>query len=217
MELLKGGIFQQDGINCLLASCPLLLGLWDGAGGKGFLDKRVPRGECVIASRQPEVHGKTYGATDVRTGDRMVRARIRVVALVVMAIHLGEQTAHMLAQGVIEDQRSVGLRTADRFRLLEQRRDPTVIDTVLEPRGVREKAGQIGFVSAFQHTAGAIGQTVVVQNDQACQVMLEMAKLAPILTEIAKDVRMGGHDGSGSDDGKLHEAFALSSRGWGRA
>jgi hypothetical protein len=37
--------------------------------------------------------------------------------------------------------------------------------------------------------------------------MLEMAKLAPILTKISKDVRMGGHDGSGSYDGKLHETL----------
>jgi hypothetical protein len=41
--------------------------------------------------------------------------------------------------------------------------------------------------------------------------MLEMTKLAPILKEIAKEVRMGGHDGSRCYNGKLHEAFALSS------
>jgi hypothetical protein len=46
--------------------------------------------------------------------------------------------------------------------------------------------------------------------------MLEVAKLAPILKEIAKDVRVGGHNGSGSDDGKLHEPVTLSSRGWDR-
>ena len=33
--------------------------------------------------------------------------------------------------------------------------------------------------------------------------MLEMAKLAPMLKELAKDVGVGGHDGSRSDDGKL--------------
>jgi hypothetical protein len=76
---------------------------------------------------------------------------------------------------------------------------------------------QIGFVSAFQHTAGDIRQTFVVQDNQACQVMLEMAKLAPILKEIAKDVRVGSHDGSRSDDGKLHKTFALSPKGEGRA
>jgi len=44
-----------------------------------------------------------------------------------------------------------------------------------------------------------------------------MVKLAPILKEIAKDIRVGGHDGSRSYDGKLHKTFALSRRGWERA
>jgi hypothetical protein len=47
--------------------------------------------------------------------------------------------------------------------------------------------------------------------------MLEMTKLALILKEIAKDVRVGGHDGSRGYNGKLHEAFALSSGGEERA
>src|SRR4030095_9688470 len=45
------------------------------------------------------------------------------------------------------------------------------------------------------------------------QVMLEMAKLAPILKEIAKDIRVGSHDGCRSYDGKLHKTFALSPKG----
>jgi hypothetical protein len=44
-----------------------------------------------------------------------------------------------------------------------------------------------------------------------------MAKLASILQEIATDVRVGGDDGRGSDDGELHETVALSPRGWDRA
>jgi len=44
-----------------------------------------------------------------------------------------------------------------------------------------------------------------------------MAKLAPILKEIAKDVCVDGYDRSGSYDGKLHETFALSPRGLDRA
>jgi len=42
--------------------------------------------------------------------------------------------------------------------------------------------------------------------------MLEMAKRAPIFKEIPKDIRVGGHHGSRSHDGKLHETFALSPR-----
>jgi len=43
--------------------------------------------------------------------------------------------------------------------------------------------------------------------------MLDMVKLASMLNEIPPAVRVGGHDGSGSHDGKLHETFALSRRG----
>jgi hypothetical protein len=87
----------------------------------------------------------------------------------------------------------------------------------LEPRRVGEEAGEVGFVSTLEHTAGDVRQTFVVQNNQARQVILEMVKLAPILKEIAKNVRVGGHDGSGRYDGKLHATFALSPRGWDRA
>ena len=137
--------------------------------------------------------------------------------MIVMAIDGVEATAHLLAQGVIEEQGGVGLRTTDRLRLLEQIREPTVVDALLEPWRLREEAGQVGFVSALQHTARDIGQAFVVQDDQACQVVLKMAKLAPILKEISKNIRVGGHDGSGRYDGKLHETFALSPRGWIRA
>ena len=200
-----------------MESSPFLLGRWDGAVRKVFLDKRLPLGDLFIAPIHTEVHGKPYGTTDIMTRDGIVRERIRLVAMIVMAIDIVEHTAHRLAQGVIENQRGVGLRAAHRFRLLEQILEPTVIDAVLEPRCVREKAGQIGFVSALQDTAGDISQAFVIQDDQACQVVLEMAKLASILKEIAKDVRVGGDDGRGSYDRKLHETFALSSRGWERA
>jgi hypothetical protein len=43
-----------------------------------------------------------------------------------------------------------------------------------------------------------------------------MVKLAPILKEITKDIRVGGHDRSRSYDRKLHETVALSHREWER-
>ena len=134
-----------------------------------------------------------------------------------MTVHIVEETAHMLAQGIIQNQQRVSLCTAHRFRLLEQIRDTTVVDAVLEPRCFGEKAGEIGFVRTLEDTAGDVRQTFVVQDHQARQVMLEMAKLATILEEITKDFRVGSHDGSGGYDGKLHKAFALSPRGELRA
>ena len=217
MELLKGWSFQEERIHFLLESSSFLRGRWAGAVRKGFLDKRLPLGHRFIAPIHTEVHGKPYGTTDLMTRDGMVRERRRLVAMSVMAIDVVDQTAHLLAQGVSEDQRGVGLRAAHRFRLLERIREPTVIDAVLEPRRFSEEAGEGGFVGALQHTAGDVGQTFIVQDDQTCQVILEVVKLAPILKEIAKDVRVGGHDGSRSYNGKLHETFALSPRGWDRA
>src|SRR4030095_14820613 len=166
---------------------------------------------------QSEVHGQTDRTTDIMTGDGIVREGIGSVAMVIMAVHIVEQTADMLTQGVIKDQSSVSLWTAYRLCLLEQIGEPTVIDAVLEPRRFREEAGQVGFVRTLKHTAGNVRQTFVVQDDQTSQVMLEMAKLAPILKEIAKDIRVGSHDGCRSYDGKLHKMFALSPKGGGRA
>jgi hypothetical protein len=200
-----------------MEACACFLRRGDGTIGPVLLDTRFPLGARFIAPIEPEVHRKTDGATHLMTGDRIVREGIGVIAMMIMAIDIVEQTAYMLAQRVIQNQERVRFRTADRFRLLEQIRDATVIDTVLEPRRCGEEAGEVGFVRTLQHTAGAIGQTFVVQDDQTCQVMLEMVKLAPIRKEIAKEVRVGGHDGSRSHDGKLHEPFALSRRGWERA
>src|SRR2546426_9325572 len=110
----------------------------DGAVGKVFVDKRFPAGDFFIATIHTEIHGNPHGATDIMARDRIVRERIRVVTMVVMTVHIVEETPHMLAQGVIEDQDRVSLRTAHCLRLLEQIHEPTVIDAVLEPRRFRE-------------------------------------------------------------------------------
>src|SRR5713101_3940137 len=141
------------------------------------------------------------------TGDRVVCEGIGVIAVIVMAIDIVEETPHLLTQGIIEDQERVSLRTAYLLGLLEEIDEPTVIDAVLEPRRVREEAGQVGFVSTLEHTAGDVRQACVVQDDQTCQVILEMLKLAPILEEVPEDICMSGHQGSGGHDRKLHQAL----------
>ena len=98
------------------------------------------------------------------TRDRSVRERVGVIAGVVMAVDRVEQTAHVLAQGGIEHQERVSLRPAHWLRLLEQIHEPTVMDTVLEPRRLGEEAGPIGFVSAFQDTTGDMSKTFIVQD-----------------------------------------------------
>src|SRR5215510_2041906 len=189
----------------------------DGVVGEVFVDKLFPAGQFFIAPIQPEIHGKTHRATDIMAGHRIVREGIRVVTMVVMTVHIVEKTAHMLAQGVIENQARVSLRTADRLRLLEQIREPTVVDLLLEPGRLGEEAGEVGFVSTLQHAAGDVRQAFVVEDDQACQVILKMLKLAPILEEVSKNIGMSGHEGSGSYDWKLHQALTLSRGGWDKA
>src|SRR6266446_11003676 len=179
----------------------------DGAVGEMLMDARLPAGQFFIAPRQTEIHRKTDGATDRMTGDRIMREGIGVVAMVGMAVHIVEETPHMLTQGIIEDQEPVSLRTAYLLGLLEEIDEPTVIDAVLEPRRFREEAGQVGFVSTLEHTAGDVRQAFVVQDDQTCQVILEMLKLAPILEEVPEDICMSGHEGSGGHDRKLHQAL----------
>jgi hypothetical protein len=148
-----------------------------------------------------------------RSGDE----HVSLLSVNQVAVHIIEQSTDMLAQGVIKDQGRVSLRPAYCLRLLEQIGEPTVIDVVLEPRRVGEEAGEIGFVSAFQHTARYIGEAFVVQDNQTCQVILEMVKLAPILEEVPEDIGMSGHEGSGGHDRKLHQALPSSCRGQDRA
>jgi len=190
-----------------MEACSFLLCRRDRTVGKVLLDKRFPLGALFITPGQPEIHGKPHGATHIMTGDRIVREGIRVLAMIVMAIDIVEETPHMLTQGIIEDQEPVSLRTAYLLGLLEEIDEPPVIDAVLEPRCFREEAGQVGFVSTLEHTAGDVRQAFVVQDDQPCQIILKMVKLAPILEEVPEDICMSGHEGSGGHDRKLHQAL----------
>ena len=110
--------------------------------------------QLFVASIQPEVDGKTHGATDIVACDRIVRERIRRVAMIVMAIDIVEQTAHMLTQSIIENQRGVGLRTAYCFRLLEEIGDPTIIDAALGTRALQRRSERGWFC---QHSQGHSG------------------------------------------------------------
>jgi hypothetical protein len=149
--------------------------------------------------------------------DRMVGEWRRGIAMIVMPVDIVTPTPHRLAQGIIEPQGCGSFGTTNRFRLLEQRRDATVLAVGWEPRRFREEARQVGCVSTLEHTARDGRQTFVVQDEQTCQVMLKMAQLAPILKEITKDVCVGRHDGSRSYDGKLPKTFALSPKGAARS
>jgi hypothetical protein len=148
-QLLKVRVFSHEGVYFLVEPRPVFLLGGDGAVGKVFVDERFPTGALFIAPRQAEVHGKTPRTIDVMAGDGIVGKRRRILAMMVMAVDIVAQTPDMRAQGVIKHQEPVCFRPADCLRLLEQRHEPTLIDTFLAPRSVREKTGQIGFVRTF--------------------------------------------------------------------
>jgi hypothetical protein len=178
-----------------------------------FLDKRFPLGALFIAPIYPEVYRKTDGATHIMTGDRVVCEGIGVIAVIVMAIDIVEETPHVLTQGIIEDQQRVSLRTAYLLGLLKQILNATVVYTIVKPWRFGEEAGEVRFVSTLEHTAGDVRQAFVVKGNQTCQVMLEMLKLAPILKEVPEDISMRGHKGSGSHDRQLHQALPFHGGG----
>ena len=146
VQLLKIRVFQQDGIHFLMEARPCLFLGRNGTVGEVFVDELDPAGALFIAPIHTQIHRKTDRAADVMTGDGIVCEGICALAMVIMAIDIVEQTPDMLAQRVIEDQRCVSLRTAYGLRLLEQIRQPTVIDTVLEPWRFGEEAGEVRFV-----------------------------------------------------------------------
>ena len=174
-----------------------------------MMDKRVPARARFRAARPPEVDGKADRTTASMAGHWMVGQWRGGVAVVGMAGHVGKETAPRLAQGGIADEGGVGLRPP----CVGWWGDATLMDLLWQPGRFRAEAGQVRLVRALQHTAGAGGSALVVQDAQACQIMLEMVKLAPMLAEVPEDVRMRSHQGSGSPDGKRHQAWPLSREG----
>ena len=55
--------------------------------------------------------------------------------------------------------------------------DAAAIDLILAPGGLREKAGEVGFVGALQDAAGHIGHALVGQHDQPGQIVFENAEI----------------------------------------
>ena len=119
MQLLTVRVFSHEGIAFLLEARPFLFLGRNHTVRQVFVDKLCPSGDFFIAALHTESHGKTHGATDRMTRDRMVREGIRVLAMVVVAIDRVEQAPHMFTQGVIKNQECISLRATDRLRLLE--------------------------------------------------------------------------------------------------
>lgn len=66
-------------------------------------------------------------------GNRIVRQRISIIAMIVMMIYVLEQTPNMFAQRVVQNQRGVVFCQPHTFRLFQHIGDPTIIDFILQP------------------------------------------------------------------------------------
>ena len=81
-------------------------------------------------------------------------------------------------------------------RLLEHAVEPTAIDRILPPGGVRKKARDICLVGAVQEAAGDMGHALMGQDDEPGQIMLEMSKLTLVVTQVAENGCVRGDHGS---------------------
>ncbi len=88
LERLNVWSFPQDWIHFLREACAFFLRCWNRAVYNRFVDKLFLAGVRFIAPRQTQSHGKAYGTA----------------TMILMAVHVVEQTAYMLAQGIIEHQ-----------------------------------------------------------------------------------------------------------------
>jgi hypothetical protein len=74
-----------------------------------------------------------------------VGQRIGAIAVVIVAVYMGKDTPHMFAQRMVDDHERLASATAMGLGLLEHEPDAAVIDRVLPPGSLREKAGEVGF------------------------------------------------------------------------
>jgi hypothetical protein len=90
VQRLKVRVFYQEGIDCLLEARPVLACGRDRTVRGMLVDERFPANALFIAPIQAESHGKTARATYLMTGARIVRERIRLLAMIIMAIDIVE-------------------------------------------------------------------------------------------------------------------------------
>ena len=124
--------------------------------------------------------------------------------MMVVAVDIGEEAAHVCAQGLIDGQERFAAAPAMRLGRLQHEAEATPIDGVLPPRSLGEKAREVGVVGALQDAAGDIGHALMREDDQAGQIVLEMATLALVLTQVAEDRRVLGDHRSRLNNGPFH-------------
>ena len=97
-------------------------------GHRGF-----PLGQFLIAAIQAQAQGKRTGPPDRQAGDRVMGQGIGASAVVVVPVHVVEETAHMCTQGLVNRDDRLASALAMGCGLLPHEPDAAAIDFVLPP------------------------------------------------------------------------------------
>jgi hypothetical protein len=94
---LKLRIGEEHRINGFMERRAFLLPLGNLAVGKVLMHELFPAGHFFITPIEPQVHGKAHGTTHVMAGDGIMGQGIGVIAMIVMAVNVLEQTPNVFA------------------------------------------------------------------------------------------------------------------------
>ena len=103
MQQLKLRVLEQRRVYFLVQPLPWFLLLGNGTVREMFLHEGGPLRDLFIAPIQPRIDGKAHRAAQIETADQVVRQRVAVIAMIIMAIHILKQAAHVLTQRVVKD------------------------------------------------------------------------------------------------------------------
>ena len=154
VQLLKVRVFYQDGIDFLMEACRSLR--FVGMGRSDVVDELCQR---VRLHSADTTGGRRESArtTHVIAGHRIVREGIRVLAMVIVAVHIVQTDCRRVHTrchpGSVPNQPWDGGPPASAGADIRA----AVIHLVLKPRRVGEEARQVRFVGTLQHTAGNVG------------------------------------------------------------
>ena len=140
MPCSKLGILEQHRVDLLMQTIPRLflardLHVRNMLGHRGF-----PLGQFLIAAIQAQAQGKAHGPTDIQAGDRVMGQGIGAIAVVVVPVHVVEETAHMFTQGIVNRDDRLASALARGCGRLPPEPDAASLDCGLPPGRRRAEA-----------------------------------------------------------------------------
>jgi len=126
------------------------------------------------------------------------------VAVVVLAVHMGQEAAYLCTPRIIDDDERVTSSTTRECGLRPHEPNPAAIDLRLAPGGLREQPAEVGCGRAVEAAAPHIDQARVGQDDPSGQIVLTMPQLALVLQQIAPYHCVRSDDGSRGNHRPFH-------------